>query len=193
MRDDFSESVKRALALRVGNHCSNPRCRALTSGPTVDPSKALNVGVAAHITAASTGGPRFDPGFTPKERASADNGLWLCQNCAKMIDNDSQRFTIELLTAWKLLAEEEALRSIGKTSSVDVKGDDPVAQASRRVAGLTLAQTVAMTFIDQMRLLYTTSSTIAANANAGRHDEFLRVGRRHFDDLGRQLSQFSAT
>jgi hypothetical protein len=61
MRDDFSEDIKRALAARVANQCSNPDCRAVTSGPQTDPSKAVNVGVAAHITAASPGGPRHDP------------------------------------------------------------------------------------------------------------------------------------
>src|SRR5579871_1727431 len=57
MRDDFSEEVKRTLAARVNYFCSNPDCRAQTTGPQVDPSKVLNVGVAAHITAASDGGP----------------------------------------------------------------------------------------------------------------------------------------
>src|SRR6516225_4310515 len=97
MGDDFAEPVKRALASRVGNLCSNPDCRALTSGPQEDPSKAVNVGVAAHITAASPGGPRYDPGLVPEERSSPENGIWLCQTCAKLIDNDPFRFTTELL------------------------------------------------------------------------------------------------
>jgi hypothetical protein len=54
MRDDFAEQVKRTLAARVGNLCSNPDCQALTSGPQDDPTKVLNVGVAAHISAATT-------------------------------------------------------------------------------------------------------------------------------------------
>jgi hypothetical protein len=53
MRDDFAEEAKRALAARVGNVCSNPDCRALTSGPQDDSTKALNVGVGAHITGAA--------------------------------------------------------------------------------------------------------------------------------------------
>jgi len=32
-RDDFIESVRRALAYRVANRCSNPDCHAQTSGP----------------------------------------------------------------------------------------------------------------------------------------------------------------
>lgn len=84
MSDDFSDPVKRALASRVGNLCSNPKCRALTSGPQEDPAKAVNLGVAAHITAASPGGPRYDAEILPDERSGPANGVWLCQNCAKL-------------------------------------------------------------------------------------------------------------
>lgn len=48
MRDDFSVGVKEKLAARVGFHCSNPQCRASTSGPHLDSSKVINIGVAAH-------------------------------------------------------------------------------------------------------------------------------------------------
>jgi hypothetical protein len=78
MADDFSEQVRKALALRVGSHCSNPDCRVLTSGPQEDPAKAVNLGVGAHITAASPGGPRFDAELIPEERCSPTNGIWLC-------------------------------------------------------------------------------------------------------------------
>jgi hypothetical protein len=115
MDDDFSEPVKRALVSRVGNLCSNPDCRALTSGPQEDPEKALNIGVAAHITAASPGGPRYDLELVPEERSSPSNGVWLCQNCAKLVDNDPARFTVELLHGWKATAEVEAKNRIGKT------------------------------------------------------------------------------
>ena len=59
-RDDFNPEVKDILAKRVGTRCSNPNCRQTTSGPREDPRKVLNIGVAAHITAASTKGPRYD-------------------------------------------------------------------------------------------------------------------------------------
>jgi len=115
MSDDFSDAIKRVLALRVGNRCSNPDCRALTSGPQEDPAKALNLGVAAHITAASLGGPRYDSDLLPEERSAPSNGIWLCQNCAKLIDNDVTRFSIEVLRKWKTDAEIEAKTGIGKT------------------------------------------------------------------------------
>lgn len=132
MGDDFSGPAKKALASRVGNLCSNPECRALTSGPQEDPAKALNIGVAAHVTAASPGGPRYDPELLPEERSGPSNGIWLCQNCGKLVDNDPARFTVDLLRGWKATAEAEAKSRIGKTApagsapSFDLRGGDRV-------------------------------------------------------------------
>jgi hypothetical protein len=78
MRDDFSLDIKDLLAKRVGMRCSNPNCRRVTSGPQEDPRKSINIGVAAHITAAAPKGPRFDKNLTAEERRSPDNGIWLC-------------------------------------------------------------------------------------------------------------------
>jgi len=118
VRDDFSQAVKQALALRVGNHCSRPACRALTSGPhQKHADKVVNIGVAAHITAAAPGGPRFDVALTAEERASAENGIWLCQNCAKLVDSDTERFAIEELLEWKRQAENSAKFRLGRTAA----------------------------------------------------------------------------
>ena len=110
MRDEFPKAVAETLAERVGNRCSNPGCRKPTSGPHTEDEKALNVGVAAHITAASPRGPRYDTSLTTDERKGVGNGIWLCQSCAKLVDNDEARYTKELLLRWKQAAEQEALR-----------------------------------------------------------------------------------
>ena len=115
MRDDFTEEVKRTMAARTGNACSNPDCGAPTSGPQDEPTKALNVGVAAHITGAAAGGERHNPSLSSEQRRHPDNGIWLCQTCAKLIDNDSSQFTEMLLRTWKAVAQDRALRAIGKT------------------------------------------------------------------------------
>ena len=88
--------------------CSNPSCNVLTSGPHAQPDKAVNLGVAAHICAASPGGKRYNPNMTPEKRGGIENGIWLCQNCAKLIDSDEQKYTIELLNRWK---KEQELRA----------------------------------------------------------------------------------
>jgi len=53
MRDDIFVKTKGLPAKRVVNRCSNPGCRQPTSGPQEHPTKVVNIGVAAHITAAS--------------------------------------------------------------------------------------------------------------------------------------------
>jgi hypothetical protein len=74
------------------------------------------VGVAAHITAASPGGPRYDASLSSADRQSAANGIWLCQKCAKLVDNDPERYTVSVLRLWKEQAEADALAVVeGKT------------------------------------------------------------------------------
>lgn len=128
MRDDFDKETKDILARRVGHRCSNPNCRKPTTGPQTIASKALNIGVAAHITAASKGGPRYDETLTPQERKSIDNAIHLCQNCGKLVDNDEQRYSADLLREWKKLSEQAALleveaipQSKGSTKNNDIK------------------------------------------------------------------------
>lgn len=111
-RDNFPSSVRKALAARVNYRCSNPECRLATTGPSHDPGKSVDVGVAAHITAAAAGGERYDPSLTKEERKSAENGIWLCQNHAKLVDNDSVRYTVEVLREWKDEAESAARAEI---------------------------------------------------------------------------------
>jgi hypothetical protein len=120
MRNEFTEEVKRTLADRVNHFCSNPDCRAQTRGPQVDPTKAINVGVAAHMSAASPGGPRFDPQLSAAQRSESTNGIWLCQNCGKIIDNDPTRYSANLLRAWKMVAEDYASHALGRTLSTTV-------------------------------------------------------------------------
>jgi len=128
MRDDFPIPVKELLAKRVAYHCSNPGCRKPTSGPQDDPAGSINIGVAAHLTAASPGGPRFDSSLTPVQRVSPENGIWLCQSCAKLVDNDERRYTPAFLRDWKRQAEQRAAddleRPTGTTDPDGVPGDE---------------------------------------------------------------------
>ena len=113
-RDDFPAAVKRALAERVAYQCSRPDCRIQTMGPNADPSKSAHEGKAAHISAASPAGPRGDPNLTPQQRSSIHNGIWLCSNCATIVDTDQLRYPQALLREWKEQAERSALNARGK-------------------------------------------------------------------------------
>lgn len=124
MRDDFTDRTKRILAERVGNRCSNPLCRKMTSGPSSDPNKATNIGEAAHIAAASSGGKRYDSTMSSEERKSIDNGIWLCRTCARLIDTDEKKYTVSLLNEWKEAAESEARREVRSYNQYNIFDDD---------------------------------------------------------------------
>ena len=112
MRDDFPARIKNELAKRVAFLCSNPACRQSTCGPRDEPTGTVNIGVAAHITAASERGPRFEPRLSSEERRDPENGIWLCQNCGKLIDSDISRYSIAKLREWKSDAEVAAARAL---------------------------------------------------------------------------------
>jgi len=99
-RDEFLQPVKDRLAKRAGFMCSNPDCRAVTSGPHDDGKRAISVGVAAHIAAAASDGPRYNSYQSSAERADISNGIWLCQTCSRLIDSDTKRFPEGILHQW---------------------------------------------------------------------------------------------
>lgn len=113
-RDDFSQATKNRLAKQARYHCSNPSCRRLTSAPTSDGEKEMNIGVAAHICAAAPGpgARRYRADMTTEQRKSHENGIWLCQDCAKAVDSADSVFSESLLQYWKKKHSEDMWRSI---------------------------------------------------------------------------------
>lgn len=111
-RDEFPAQVKEALAKRVAFLCSRPGCGQTTSGPHLDVTKAVNLGVAAHIAAAAAQGPRYDPSMTREQRIGIDNGIWLCLPCSTLIDRDFDRYSSGELHRWKADAEAAAYKRL---------------------------------------------------------------------------------
>ncbi len=72
-------------------------------------------GTVGNETAGEKAGDDF-PEVAPEERRAASNGIWLCELCAKLIDADEARFTVEVLRKWKKDAEDRALRDIATAS-----------------------------------------------------------------------------
>lgn len=112
-RDDFTKSVIETLKARVAHRCSNPECRVPTSAPSSS-SQVNNIGVAAHICAASPGGPRYDSSMNAAERKDLSNGIWLCSNCSIDIDRDEKKYTVSFLKEWRSQAEEKSRAELGK-------------------------------------------------------------------------------
>jgi hypothetical protein len=114
-RSDFPESVVKVLGEQVALVCSNPRCRVSTSGPGKDSEHSTKIGQGAHIYAAAKDGPRpAPPGMTADEVKSARNGVYLCLDCHKTVDDDEARYTVAVLRRWKAEAEEYAASRRGK-------------------------------------------------------------------------------
>lgn len=115
-RDDFSAATIALAGRRAGYRCSRPDCRAATSGPAMAVDRAVNVGVAAHITAAARGGPRYDANLTSAERRDITNAIWLCETCGKLVDSDTGRYSREELREWKAAGEAAAERELGRAA-----------------------------------------------------------------------------
>ncbi len=106
-RDEFSLGTKERIAKRAGYMCAFPNCRQLTIGPSNGRvSGVTQVGIAAHITAAAAGGPRYDANLTPEERSGEENGVWVCQNHGKLIDDSPDKYGPEDIKRWKKQHEE---------------------------------------------------------------------------------------
>jgi len=58
------------------------------------------------------------------ERTSPKNGIWLCQNCAKLVDNDQHRYGAGVLEQWKSLSENTALLEVEAQSSPGTEPSD---------------------------------------------------------------------
>jgi hypothetical protein len=105
-RDDFSAKTVDLIAKRSGYICAYPGCGRMTIAGSDDRKSGLTVtGVAAHITAASRRGPRYDSLMSSEERSSETNGIWACQIHGKFIDDNPSKCTIEELQRWKLQHE----------------------------------------------------------------------------------------
>jgi len=103
---DFSRPTVDALAKRSAQICSNPVCHKPTSRPHFDDGKAVNLGEAAHIRGARDGSARFDPRMTDEQRGDPSNGIWLCRTCARLVDLDPMRFSVDVLHQWKQAHEQ---------------------------------------------------------------------------------------
>ena len=143
-RDNFSAKNRKRVASRAGYLCSNPSCRVMTVGPSRESIDDIaTVGVAAHICAASFGGPRYDTTMSSEQRASIENAIWLCSTHATLIDRDVTRFTRDVLRRWKVEHEAYVEHNIGKihtreaTASLGGRGISPT--AARIAAERTLA------------------------------------------------------
>lgn len=118
-RDDFDPKVINTAKTQAAYICSNPSCRKLTIAPSlIDENKVQYMGKVAHITAAAVGGPRYDKDISEEERKSIRNAIFLCSNCADLIDkNKGIDYPESLLYDWRAKHREWVIANLNKSQS----------------------------------------------------------------------------
>jgi hypothetical protein len=143
-RDNFDKKTADALGKRASFLCSNPDCRCQTTAPSdADATGFIYIGAAAHITAAAAGGPRYDAGLTSEQRSDISNGIFLCRNCADMIDkNNGLDFPVETLKKWKTMHEDWVGSNLNKSiqNSIVVVSGEHTAAGIGNVTGLHITK-----------------------------------------------------
>ncbi len=116
-RDDFDAKVINTSKTQAAYICSNPTCRKLTVAPSeTNENKIQYMGKVAHITAAAPGGPRYDKGISDTDRKNIGNAIFLCSNCADLIDkNNGVDYPKAMLYEWKRAHREWVLANLNKS------------------------------------------------------------------------------
>jgi TIR domain len=123
-RVDLWGATRRLVAARAGWRCSLPACRAVTTGET---------GVLAHIAAATPAGPRYDPSLSEAQRQAPENMIWLCHNCAAIIDRRPTEYSAEALHRAKFFTERNVNEGIGGKAMNNGDAEDSPSSRPLRV------------------------------------------------------------
>lgn len=145
-KDDFDKKVIDIIAKRASYICSNPNCHSITLYPSdASNEKFIYIGKVAHITAASENGPRYDPSLTSEQRSSVENGIFLCSNCAEMIDkNKGLDFSVTLLKNWKSEHEAWIKENLNRTltSPLSIIDGEHHAEGKGEVTGIDAQEAI---------------------------------------------------
>lgn len=111
-RNNFSDNTKKELFKFVNGICS--KCYKPTTCRDGSSGRVLEIGEAAHILPASENGPRYDATLKVSDEyiRSEKNGLWLCHECHRDVDQDVVLYTSKVLIDMKREAEEYIRRKM---------------------------------------------------------------------------------
>lgn len=101
-----------------------------TVGPNIEQTKVTSIGEAAHISGARIGGARYDSELSDSIRAEITNGIWLCRNCHRKIDQDDNRYPSSLLFVWREKHESFVTTNLGSKSD-KIRGELEVVELTQ--------------------------------------------------------------
>jgi hypothetical protein len=108
----FTNKTIELLRASVGLICSNPQCKKHTIFYSRESEQLVQTGQAAHIKGRLEGAARYDKKQSKEDRSHFNNGIWLCNNCAKLIDTDAIKYPVKLLEEWKKRAEDKLKKKV---------------------------------------------------------------------------------
>lgn len=91
----ISDKTRKILWGNSGNRCAICRQRLVVDPTELDPESV--VGDECHIISGAKNGPRYDPDFPSAEIDGVSNLMLLCRIHHKMVDDQAETYTAELL------------------------------------------------------------------------------------------------
>lgn len=95
-------NVLRALFAHSGNQCAYPGCGL----PIFEDNNQLT-GECCHIEAYSKNGPRYNPALSDEKCNNYENLILMCSRHHKIIDGDSQTYSVDVLRSMKSTHEKK--------------------------------------------------------------------------------------
>lgn len=111
-----TDKTRKALWGRSGNRCALCRRELIIDGTPKDDESI--VGDECHIVSAKGQGPRCDPGFPLDGIDDPQNLILLCRVHHKMVDDQSETYTVEMLTKLKQNHEKWVSSSLAEEKTV---------------------------------------------------------------------------
>lgn len=177
MAQPTEQTIRKLFAL-TGNICAFPGCQAMI----VESGGSLT-GEICHIKARSKGGPRYDPAQSEKERHEFANLILLCRNHHKVIDDQPELYTADVLQEMKSIHEAVAGRLEQKADAVYAKlllnalAQVEITNNSGNVAinspGAVQAQTITFKTTQKKISVAPPDGTIGADAERSRYVDHL--------------------
>ena len=94
-----TDKTRKILWARSGNRCSFCKCRLVLDSSELDAESV--VGEECHIVSGAKNGPRYDAIFEEEKIDDLDNLILLCRIHHKLIDDQEETFSVDVLAALK--------------------------------------------------------------------------------------------
>ena len=108
----ISDKARKILWSQSGGRCAICK-RELVVGATPSDDEAI-VGDECHLVSGKLDGPRHDPSFPRKKLNSHDNLILLCRNDHKEVDDQSETYTVAVLTQMRKSHETWVSQELSK-------------------------------------------------------------------------------